>query len=385
MNGSSLKVAKISPDSPLARDGISLDDLGAVGVLTRQGHTEENDVLIDFLRNDLMKWQTLEQAFAKLQELVEEFIRNPNKNRLKQQIPQMRIVHSPLHLVEAFKWYDSVYKLSTRLHVKPSFADLRHILNIAQMSAVVPGLRMVTMDGDGTIYRHNQCIENPELVEAILDVLRKGMVFGLVTAAGYPGKADRYEQRLGLVLEALYDHVSRGTMPADTLERFFVIGGECNYLLRAATREDGKSLGLSFVPNEEWKTPELLEWTDSQIKNVLDRGTAALEEVTQRLNMAVQIYRKERAVGIIPTNEVTTEDLDEVVLSLHHELHDAEVPFTAFNSRVDVWLDIGSKGHGIRCMSDHYGIKPHEILHIGDELYSTGNDRTARESSCTVW
>lgn len=64
MNGSSLKVAKISPDSPLARDGISLDDLGAVGVLTRQGHTEENDVLIDFLRNDLMKWQTLEQVIS---------------------------------------------------------------------------------------------------------------------------------------------------------------------------------------------------------------------------------------------------------------------------------------------------------------------------------
>jgi hypothetical protein len=34
-------------------------DMGG-GQLQRQGHTEENDVLIDFLRNDLAKWQSME-------------------------------------------------------------------------------------------------------------------------------------------------------------------------------------------------------------------------------------------------------------------------------------------------------------------------------------
>ena len=52
--------------------------------------------------------------------------------------------------------YDGVFKLSVRRHVKPCFADLRHILNVAQLSACAPALHMVTTDGDGTIYRHNQ-------------------------------------------------------------------------------------------------------------------------------------------------------------------------------------------------------------------------------------
>jgi hypothetical protein len=57
---------------------------------------------------------------------------------------------------EAVRRYDGVFRLSVRRHVKPCFADLRHILNVAQLSACAPTLKMVTTDGDGTIYRHNQ-------------------------------------------------------------------------------------------------------------------------------------------------------------------------------------------------------------------------------------
>ena len=82
-----------------------------------------------------------------------------------------------------------------------------------------------------------------------------------------------------------------GTLPADVLDRFFVVGGECNYYLRPVYSPDGARLRLNFIPGEEWKTPELLEWSDSQIQTLLDRGTTALLEVTERLNMPVEIYR----------------------------------------------------------------------------------------------
>mmetsp|Transcript_36965 Transcript_36965/g.80525 ORF Transcript_36965/g.80525 Transcript_36965/m.80525 type:complete len:426 (-) Transcript_36965:134-1411(-) len=364
----------------------SLKNIGGKALLTRAGHTEERDELIEFFRDDLLKWMTPEEAVEKLQELVREFQRNPKENRLKKIVPKMCKLHTDLLVIEAFYWYDEIFRLSTRRHVRPSFADLRHILNFAQMAACVPQVKLVTCDGDGTIYTHNQNIENREIVEPILSVLRLGLHFGLVTAAGYPGKAERYEQRLELLLSAMLEEMNAGTLPADVLDRFFVLGGESNYLLHASKDEAEGRLRLHFVPDEEWKTPQLLSWTQEQIAEVLDRGTAALHEACERLDIPVQTIRKERAVGIIPTEAVATvEDMDEIVMSVHDELFDAPVPFCAFNSRSDVWLDIGSKGLGIQCMLEKFGLVPAEALHFGDELYSTGNDRTARESCCTVW
>jgi IMP and pyridine-specific 5'-nucleotidase len=323
--------------------------------LTRAGHTQERDGLIEFLQHDLLKWMTLEEAAVKLQELIHEFMRNPKQNRLRKIVPNMSTLHTDLMVVEAYYWYDEIFKLSTRRHVRPSFADLRHILNFAQMGACAPQARLITCDGDGTIYTHNQNIENPELVTHILNILRQGLYFGLVTAAGYPGKAERYEQRIGLLLQTLWDEISSGKMSEDVLRRFFVMGGESNYLLHATKDCKEGRLRLHFVPDEEWKTPQLLGWTQGQIDEVLDRGTAALKEASARLNIPFQIIRKERAVGMIPTEAlVTVEDLDEMVLSVHHELHNSPVPFCAFNSRSDVWLDIGSKGLGIRCEASGY-------------------------------
>eukprot|EP00959_Pyramimonas_sp_CCMP1952_P435987 9129701-Pyramimonas_sp.AAC.1 len=62
---------------------LSLKSIGGKALLTRAGHTEERDELIEFLRDDLLKWMTLEEAVAKLQELVQEFRRNPKQNRLR--------------------------------------------------------------------------------------------------------------------------------------------------------------------------------------------------------------------------------------------------------------------------------------------------------------
>eukprot|EP00854_Cymbomonas_tetramitiformis_P008995 gene8995-10658_t len=216
------------------------------------------------------------------------------------------------------------------------------------------------MDGDGTIYTHNQNIASQEIIDSIISMLKKGLCFGLVTAAGYPGKAERYEERLELLLAAMYKEFVRpdGTCD-DVLQRFFVLGGECNYFLRPyveARKEAPGRLRLAFVPDADWKTDVLKEWDGDDITAMLDKTSKALAEATQRLQLPVDTIRKERAIGIIPREPTTVEVLEEVVLSVHYELNDSSIPFTAFNSKDDVWLDIGSKGHGIQCMRKLFGI-----------------------------
>ena len=47
-------------------------------------------------------------------------------------VPKLGAFFTPLRLVDAFQEYDEFFALSRRKYVPPNFAELRHILNIAQ-------------------------------------------------------------------------------------------------------------------------------------------------------------------------------------------------------------------------------------------------------------
>ena len=47
-------------------------------------------------------------------------------------VPCVGSFFTPLRLVDAFKEYDEFFALSRRRYVPPNFAELRHVLNIAQ-------------------------------------------------------------------------------------------------------------------------------------------------------------------------------------------------------------------------------------------------------------
>lgn len=51
-----------------------------------------------------------------------------------------------------------------------------------------------------------------------------------MTAAGYPGEPSKYELRLAGLLKSLAFAIECGADPA-ILDRFHIMGGECNYLL----------------------------------------------------------------------------------------------------------------------------------------------------------
>ena len=57
---------------------------------------------------------------------------DPRRSRLKRMVPCVGSFFTPLRLVDAFKEYDEFFALSRRRYVPPNFAELRHVLNIAQ-------------------------------------------------------------------------------------------------------------------------------------------------------------------------------------------------------------------------------------------------------------
>jgi hypothetical protein len=59
-------------------------------------------------------------------------------------------------------------------------------------------------------------------------MLSSGVSVALVTAAGYGLNAAKYENRIRNLLEAF---TAQG-LTAEAKQRFYVIGGECNYLLQ---------------------------------------------------------------------------------------------------------------------------------------------------------
>ena len=54
-------------------------------------------------------------------------------------VPSIGTFYTPLRLVEAFLTYDDFFALSRRRYVPPNFAEMRHVLNIAQVGSPLIG------------------------------------------------------------------------------------------------------------------------------------------------------------------------------------------------------------------------------------------------------
>lgn len=62
--------------------------------------------------------------------------------------------------------------------------------------------------------------KDSQLVQLIIQLLGHGLYVAIVTAAGYPGDAERYEQRLS----GLLDGFRTSAMSEEALGRFYVLG-----------------------------------------------------------------------------------------------------------------------------------------------------------------
>lgn len=256
-------------------------------------------------------------------------------SKLKLLVPTVGTFFTRLPLEAAFKYQDRKRYISSRRFVSPSFNDVRLILNSAQIMAVTTysSLQLATFDGDVTLYDDGQSLEpDSPVVPRLLDLLRRNVRVGIVTAAGYT-TADRYHARLHGLLDAMA--VSADLSPAQKAN-LLVMGGEANYLF--AFDPAAGPYYLRAVPRGEWLTTEMMAWSEADIASLLDDAEAALRDCIKGLNLPATLMRKDRAVGIIPEPEgprIPRESLEETVLVVQRLLENSlagrakRVPFCA--------------------------------------------------------
>ncbi|KAL2913971.1 IMP 5'-nucleotidase [Polyrhizophydium stewartii] len=353
----------------------------------------------------------------------------PELSRLSSLVPSIGRFFTSLPLRTAFLEQNAARSIAGRRSVPPSFNDIRHILNFAQIRAIAPTLKLITFDGDMTLYADGaDFARDSQLVQLLLSLLRARIHVAIVTAAGYGSDPTRYEGRLSGLLEGF--RVS--DLDNDSLSQFYVLGG--NYLFRY----DPRTHHLVYIPEETYQTESVRRWSTatSRIKKILDVAESHLTKRAREMHLThrITILRKDRAVGVYckPGEKLTREQLDELALStqqrIHHMQHlqlhenlqrsgllptevasgastpilgkrlsvtavtgaaaapvELPIPFCAFNGGSDVWVDIGNKLIGVGMLQEMLGCAGRETLHVGDQFLSTGNDIATRRACCTTW
>ncbi|KAG0231484.1 IMP 5'-nucleotidase [Actinomortierella wolfii] len=319
----------------------------------------------------------------------------PEHSRLHRIVPSVASFFTPLPLAAAFLDANAKHSIAARRFVPPSFNDIRRILNTAQVMAIAPTLSLITFDGDMTLYDDGMSFsESSPLIASLITLMRANLRVAIVTAAGYPGDASKYEERLAGLLSAF----TAQNLPEEMLQRFFVLGGECNYLFHCGwkTLDNGqRAVGLTYVEPETYQPAEMLAWSQEDIQELLDVAEENLRRCVKAMNLKALVLRKSRAVGIYPNApgvKIAREQLDECVLSTQQRLLEfqqratkAAIPFCAFNGGNDVFVDIGNKLIGVQVLQRYLGAAPNATLHVGDQFLSTGNDFATRSSCCTLW
>ncbi|KAL7271345.1 IMP 5'-nucleotidase [Rhizina undulata] len=315
----------------------------------------------------------------------------PERSKLRFLVPSVGTFFTPLLLEKAFVAQDARRSISCRRFVAPSFNDIRLILNTAQIMSLTTlngPLKLVTFDGDVTLYDDGQCLfPTSPVISRILALMQKGIYIGIVTAAGYTDSA-RYKERLYGLLEAVKNSTE---LSEEQKSNLIILGGESSYLFKSSP--SAPTL-LEGVERGSWALDEMRDWSEEDIQQLLDIAETALRDSVTTMKLKADIMRKERAVGIIPAvseHKFEREQLEEAVLAVQKTLELSNVgrrlPFCAFNGGNDVFVDIGDKRLGVLCCQRFFGnVEGNHTLHIGDQFLSAGhNDFKARMAGTTVW
>ena len=317
----------------------------------------------------------------------------PEQSRLRFLVPSVGRFFTPLLLEQAFVEQDQRRAISSRRFVAPSFNDIRVcfdsplyysllqlltataavqqlILNTAQVMSLASldgPVKLITFDGDVTLYDDGQCLvpTNPVIAKMVW-LLARGLCIGIVTAAGYADGA-RYRERLFGLLEAIRDSPE---LTATQKGNLIVLGGESSYMFRSSpTHRDL----LAAVPRADWQLDEMQAWTAPDIGRLLDIAEGSLRDSVATMGLDAAIIRKERAVGFVHARaggKFPREQLEEAVLAAQKTLELSDVgrhlPFCAFNGGNDVFVDIGDKRFGVLCCQRFFdNVAGSQTLHIG--------------------
>lgn len=241
------------------------------------------------------------------EELIAEHIKIGDKSRLRQYVPSVGRIFTELPLSEAFLYYDAKYSISKRRYISPSFNEIRHILNLSQVMAIAEVLKLITFDGDQTLYSDGGNFgHDEELSVGIMSLLCRGIKVAVVTAAGYGLDGSKYARRL----RGLLDRFVAEKLTRAEVECFYVFGGECNYLMQCTLRDytlqrggvhgiaaDGDPASMVMfqpVPIEEWQSDQLsgpkpLHWPMEEVTQVLDIAEQSMQATVKELNLRAKV------------------------------------------------------------------------------------------------
>lgn len=408
------------------------------------------------------KWETSQVQVAKLltgiERLIEEHRAIQSKkttSRLKQICPSVQTFFTPLKLLEAFQRYDKKYRIMSRNFVYPSSNEVRHILNLAQVLAFEkrepwahipdmrkyslyenPPIQLVCFDGDQTLYSDGMNFSDQILAQQILGLMENGVRICLVTAANYQSDGAKYERRL----KGLLKFFEERRVSEQVAGRFYVVGGQCNYLMRLGISSSSsnplnssESSRFQLHPEKTWQGKITKHYDETCIQQFLDRIEKLFKSSVKELNMKAKVYRGETSVGVFPCDAAQNhslwndtlanmsrqersqyledrktaenaaggggkyyfrkEQLDELCYrakALAEETFNSEremsrFPYNCFNGGNDVWFDSGNKKIGIENLQKLFNIKAEHSLHVGDQMLETGNDVIARRCTPCVW
>lgn len=366
--------------------------------------SHRRDQMIEFIKGLLQHSFVLDalaesatNSWKHLEELIDEHREcEDGSSRLAQAVPTVGQFFTSLPLAATWESFDAQYRVSRRRFVQPSFNEIRQILNEAQVRAFAEpeaspsarnrsSLEFVSFDGDCTLYSDGKNLCDPQLAAQILRLLEAGIRVALVTAAGYGYEAAKYERRLDGLLRVL----AAVDPDAETLRRFFVVGGESNYLLQLEKKPGAHHNGkISLVSRSDvWEELDIVNFDEGLVKTLLDAAEASIRHTVDDLGLVdARVIRKPRAVGLVP-KRACREQLDETVLRVQDALRKVNnnVPYCAFNGGNDVFVDIGNKKVGVSGLQKLFNLLPKHCLHIGDQFLNTGNDHAARSASCCLW
>lgn len=300
--------------------------------------------------------------------------------------------------------------LTARKHIQISFNEIRHIMNLAQIMAFCPenesevreqnkdllpsikdatitpdppnaqnndvtgqfrGPKFISFDGDQTLYSDGANFEsNLELAYYLYLLLKNGVTVAVVTAAGYEYKTEKYEYRLS----GLLSYFQQMGLTEQECERFYLFGGECNYLIQLKSdfklhpvREDGPG---GWCTSTKHMPDAPANWKENQVQELLNVAEVCVHKTVKELNLRGRVIRKKRSVGLVPaargnhnsSSDMTRESLDETVLRIHEVLDKMNegqgpgLPYCAFNGGSDCWIDCGNKRVGVQILQSYTGM-----------------------------
>eukprot|EP01055_Gregarina_sp_Pseudo9_P000636 Gregarina_sp_Pseudo_9__635@NODE_1404_length_1629_cov_10_464780_g1306_i0_p1_GENE_NODE_1404_length_1629_cov_10_464780_g1306_i0NODE_1404_length_1629_cov_10_464780_g1306_i0_p1_ORF_typecomplete_len467_score96_15ISN1/PF06437_11/1_1e105PMM/PF03332_13/0_00017Hydrolase_3/PF08282_12/2_2e02Hydrolase_3/PF08282_12/0_032Sof1/PF04158_14/0_074MraZ/PF02381_18/3_3e02MraZ/PF02381_18/1_1_NODE_1404_length_1629_cov_10_464780_g1306_i0361403 len=334
-------------------------------------------------------------VMSSIEKCIEEHRVSPVNSKVSRHLGSSKF-WTNLPLREAFKRMDNKYRITKRRHVPVSIHEIRQTFNLAQVLVSARNLRLLSFDGDETLYRNGACFDDKELADLLISIIKHDCYVVVVTAAAYGQESEQYEARLKGLLSAM----KTAELSPRELSYFLLFGGETNYLFRMT-----EDYHLTCVPYNEWEEYSPIGFTRERdleaATELLDVAEDALRRAVIDLGLRTRLIRKERAVGIVPgglrglemvpdgsgAKTLRPEILEEAVARVREavRLSGSEIPYCAFNGGQDVWVDVGNKAMALEILQNMFKIHPAECMHVGDQFTESGNDITVRQQSPCIW